>query len=73
MCVPYDKLEVNLSKKRREGRDFPRAGRAAPRDFPKAKPKGNPEEQPCQPEENFILLNSQLATDSGLFRSLFCP
>ena len=22
------------------------------RDFPRAKPKGNPEEQPCQPEEN---------------------
>ena len=30
----------------------PMAGRAAPRDFPRAKPKGNPEEQPCQPEEN---------------------
>ena len=27
-------------------------GRAAPRDFPRAKPEGNPEEQPCQPEEN---------------------
>ena len=25
---------------------FPWAGRAAPRDFPRAKPKGNPEEQP---------------------------
>ena len=31
---------------------FPRAGRAAPRDFLRAKPEGNPEEQPCQPEEN---------------------
>ena len=30
----------------------PRAGRAAPRDFPRAKPAGNPEEQPCQPEES---------------------
>ena len=29
--------------KRREGRGFPRAGRAAPRDFLRAKPKGNPE------------------------------
>ena len=29
-------------KKRREGRGFPRAGRAAPRDFPRAKPVGNP-------------------------------
>ena len=35
-------------KKRREGRGFPRAGRAAPRNFLRAKPKGNPEEQPCQ-------------------------
>ena len=24
----------------------------AQRDFPRAKPKGNPEEQPCQPKEN---------------------
>ena len=31
---------------------FPRAGRAALRDFPRAKPEGNPEEQPCHPEEN---------------------
>ena len=28
-----------------------RAGRAALRNFPRAKPKGNPEEQPCKPEE----------------------
>ena len=34
-----------------DGRGFPRAGRAAPRDFLKTKPEGNPEEQPCQPEE----------------------
>ena len=27
------------------------AGRAAPRDFPRAKPDGNPEEQPCQPDK----------------------
>ena len=26
--------------------------KAAPRDFPRAKPEGNPEEQPWQPEEN---------------------
>ena len=38
--------------KRREGRGFPRAGRAALRDFLRAKPEGNPEEQPCQTEEN---------------------
>ena len=31
---------------------FPRAGRAAPRDFPRALPLGNPWEQPCQPLEN---------------------
>ena len=37
---------------RRDGRSFPRAGRAAPKDFPRAKPEGNPEAQPCQPEEN---------------------
>ena len=37
---------------------FLRAGRAAPRDFSRAKPKGNPEEQPCQPEENSVLLDS---------------
>ena len=29
-----------------------RAGRVAPRDFPWAKPEGNPKEQPCQPKEN---------------------
>ena len=34
------------------------AGRASPRDFPRAKPKGNPEEQPCQPEENPVLPDS---------------
>ncbi len=33
-------------------------GRAAPRDFPRAKPEGNPEEQPCQPEENPVLPDS---------------
>ena len=33
---------------------FPRAGMAAPRNFPRAKPEGNPEEQPCKPEENPI-------------------
>ena len=31
---------------------------ATPRDFPRAKPEGNPEEQPCQPEENPVLPNS---------------
>ena len=43
---------VSPSKKRRDGRGFPRAGRAALRDFPRAKPEGYPEEQPCQPKEN---------------------
>ena len=33
-------------------RGFQRAGRAAPRVFPRAKAEGNPEEKPCQPEEN---------------------
>ena len=37
---------------------FPRVGRAAPIDFPRAKPEGNPEEQPCQPEENPALPDS---------------
>ena len=41
-----------------EGRGFPRAGRAAPRDFPRPKPEGNPEEQPCQPEKNHVLPDS---------------
>ena len=36
----------------RDGRGFPRAGRAAPRDFSRAK------EQPCQPEENPVHPNS---------------
>ena len=31
---------------------FPRAGRAAPWDFPRAAPSGNPLEQPCQSLEN---------------------
>ena len=35
-----------------------RAGRAAPRDFPRVKSEGNPEEQPCQPEENPVLPDS---------------
>ena len=42
-------------KKNMDGRGFPRAGRAAPRDFQRARPKGNPKEQLCQPEENPIL------------------
>ena len=43
---------------RREGQGFPRTGRAAPRDFPRAKPEENPKEQPCQPEENPVLPDS---------------
>ena len=35
-----------------ERRGFPRAGTAAPRDFPHASPSGNPSEQPCHPTEN---------------------
>ena len=41
---------VNLSKRGGKDRDF-QADRTAPRDFPWAKPKGNPEEQPCQPKK----------------------
>ena len=37
---------------------FTRADRAALRDFPRPKSKANPEEQPCQPEENPIHPNS---------------
>ena len=28
------------------------------RNFPRAKPEGNPEEQPCQPKENLVHLDS---------------
>ena len=35
-----------------------RAGRAAPKDFPRAKPERNPEEQLCQPEEKPVHPNS---------------
>ena len=41
---------INPIKQKRDGLGFSWAGRAAPRDFPKAKSEGNPEEQPCQPE-----------------------
>ena len=37
---------------------LPRAAKAAPTDFPRAKPEGNPEEQPCQTEENPVQPNS---------------
>ena len=37
---------------------FPKADRAAQRDFPRAKPQGYPEEQPCQPEENPVHFSS---------------
>ena len=30
----------------------------AARDFPRAQPSGNPEEQLCKPEENLVLPNS---------------
>ena len=30
------------------------AGRAAPKDFPRAKPEENLKQKPCQPEENPI-------------------
>ena len=44
--------------KSRKGQGFPRAGRAAPRDFPRALPSRNPSEQPCQPSENPVLPSS---------------
>ena len=37
---------------------FPRAGRDALKDFMRAEPKGNPEEQPCQSKENPVLQDS---------------
>ena len=40
------------------GRVFRGLGWDAPRDFPRAKPEGNPKEQPCQPKENPILPDS---------------
>ena len=48
---------VNLSKKKRR-MGISRAGRAAPRNFPRAKPMAIPEEQPCQPKENPVLPDS---------------
>ena len=36
----------NPSKKRRDIQGFPKAGRAAPRDFPRAKPEENPDPHP---------------------------
>ena len=42
----------------REGQGFQRAGRAAPRDFPRAKSKGNLEGQLCRLEENPVLADS---------------
>ena len=47
-----------IEVKRMDGRGFPRAGRAASWDFPRAKPEGNPEEQSCQPKENPVLPDS---------------
>ena len=41
-----------------DGRGLPRAGSTAPRDFLRAKPEENPEEQACLPEENLINPNS---------------
>ena len=48
--IAFFKVEKNLFEveckskfKGRDGRGFLRAGKAAPRDFPRAKPKGNPE------------------------------
>ena len=38
----------------RGGWGFQRAGRAAPREFLRAKPEGNPNKEPCQPKENPI-------------------
>ena len=40
------------------GHGFPKAGRAAPRDFPRAGLKGNPKESPCQPNINPVLPDS---------------
>ena len=37
------------------GWGFPKAGRAAPNDFLRAKAEGNPEEPPCKPEEKPVL------------------
>ena len=45
-------------EKSREGQGFPRAGRAASWDFPRALPLGNPSEQPCQSLENTVLPSS---------------
>ena len=56
-------------QKRRDPEGLPRAGRAAPRDFPRGKPKWDLEEQPCQPEENLILPNSFTQINSNSKRS----
>ena len=46
---------VNLSKREGKNGIFTRAGRAAPRDFSRAEPEGNPGEQPRQPKETPFL------------------
>ena len=51
-------IKTDIGLKTREGRGVPRAGRSVLRDFRRAKPEGNPEEQPCQSEENLVLPNS---------------
>ena len=37
---------------------FSKGWQGCPTDFPRAKPKGNPKEQPCQPKENPVLPDS---------------
>ena len=48
-------IECKSELKSQEGRGLPRAGKAAPRDFPQASPSQNPSKQPCQPSENPVL------------------
>ena len=58
-CMSYiqriEKVGLMSKKKKVDGWGFSRPGRAALRDFERAKPERNPEEQPCQPKENSVL------------------
>ena len=47
--------EIMATLRHTDVQGFPSAGRAAPRDFQRAKPQGNHEKQPCQPKENLAL------------------
>ena len=55
VLITHEKLsDWVIQLKERDERGFPKAGREAPRNFPRVKPEGNPEKQHCQPEKTPI-------------------